>query len=325
MVTSAHNYTTPDTLYFQVINSNCGACKESVELLGAGSNTPTKLPLAYGISAGSSYRATPNRVTLTWPAGARGMCDSGYMSRCTVEMNSITASVRTFSAKTNPGAGDTWLLLNDKPGLVGGVPMATGLTLSVNENAAGSLATGKYSGQVMVFNPANESDVILLEVSLLVNPGKITISPDAGAGGKGTFTLKFPHPGGWQNLAVLNLLINNNLDVKKACYLGYVVDSSKLHLTDDEGNLQGAGGEIESGQSGKNGQCGVRFVSVQNEDNVITLTLDLTFSTSFAGKKTIYLAARDKEQNNSGWLPGGTWEIPKPAPARKKAAPARKK
>jgi hypothetical protein len=317
--TSTNNFTTPDTLYFQVSNSNCGACSGTVELLAEGSTTPTTVPVQYGISAGASLHANPTRVTLTYPAPFGTMCGSGSMSRCTVGMNSSVASVKNYSAKTNPGAGDSWLLLNDKPGVVSSVPLANGLTFSLNQNALPSMATGAYSGQVVVFNPANQSDLILIDVSLLINPGKITVAPDTGTGNSQTFTMQFPHPGGWEKLAVLNVLINNGLELAKGCYLAYEVPISTLHLTDDQGNVQGPAGEIKEGKSGKNGQCGVRFVSAKGDDKLLTLTLDMTFTPgTFAGKKNIYLAARDKEQNNSGWITAGSWEIRPPAPPRKK-------
>lgn len=323
-VTSANKYTTPDTLYFQLANASCGTCTANLELLAAGSSSPTIVPVTTGISAGSSYRATPSRLTLTYPAGAGTTCGPGYMSRCTVGVNSNVASVKAYSAKINPGAGDKWLLINDRPGVVDGVPLANGLTLSVNPNAARSLETGAYSGQVVVYNPANQADLILIDVSLLVNPGKVTISPDSGSGSNQTFTLEFPHPGGWQNLSVLNVLINNGLELARGCYLAYEVPIGMLHLTDDQGNVQGPAGEIPLGKSGKNSQCGVRLTSVKGEGNLLTLTLDVTFNPAFAGKKTIYLAARDKEQGNSGWLVAGTWEIRPPAPVRKKSTPVKK-
>jgi hypothetical protein len=63
--TSTNNYTTPDTLYFQLVNSNCGSCTDEVELVAEGATTSAKVPVKYGISAGTSYRAIPNHVTLT--------------------------------------------------------------------------------------------------------------------------------------------------------------------------------------------------------------------------------------------------------------------
>jgi len=320
---SANNFTTPDTLSFQIANSNCGTCTAEILLIPTG-GTETPVTVTYNLSAGSTYRVKPGRVTLAYPASPGSGCGAGYMSGCSIAMESSNAAVTTYNAKVNSTEGGSWLLINGTASYVNGAPVAKGLSLMVNGNAAGSMPAGVYGGQVLVYNPRNQSDILMVNVSLLVNPGSMTISPASGAGGSQTFTMQFPHPGGWRNLSVVNVLINNTLDVKHACYLAYLAPPGTLLLTDDEGNDPGPAGTIAPGNSGtiENGQCGVRLVSSAGEGNLLTLTLNVTFRASFAGSKTIYLASRDNAENNSGWQALGTWEVkvappPKTAPKKK--------
>lgn len=40
-------------------------------------------------------------------------------------------------------------------------------------------------------------------------PGAISISPPSGYGESHTLSIQYTHPGGWQSLGVVNVLINN--------------------------------------------------------------------------------------------------------------------
>jgi hypothetical protein len=313
-VSSANHFTTPDTLYFQLARSNCGTCTAALTLLPSGSRTGTPITVAYDLNSGSSYRTLANHVTLAYPAGPGGVCGPGFVSGCSTGISSVNSSVQTYSAKVNRSE-DAWILMNLLAGSVTNVPLANGLNLSVNPAVAGSMASGAYTAQVVVYNPANQGDMMLIDVSLLLNPGSLTVSPASGAGGSQTFTLEFPHPGGWQNLTVANLLINGTLDGQHACYAAYELATGRLLLLDDE---------AKDYESGANSQCGLRLDSANGDGNTLKLTIHVTFTARFAGKKNIYLAARDNARNNSGWQLAGTWEV-RPPPQAPPAPPRKKK
>jgi hypothetical protein len=123
----------------------------------------------------------------------------------------------------------------------------------------------------------------------------------------------FGDPRGWQDLEVINILINNFIDARGACYLAYSVPSSTLYLVNDAGQAGGPfAGSVMLGDSStiSNGQCAVGLTSANGSGNKLTVTLAITFTTAFAGNKIVYLAARDSAQNNSGWLPLGLWQVP---------------
>jgi len=117
----------------------------------------------------------------------------------------------------------------------------------------------------------------------------------------------FYDPRGWQDLGVLDILINRTLDPRNACYLAYSVPSSTLYLVNDAGQAAGPfAGAAKLGSSSfiQNSQCFVSLVSAAGSGNTLTLTLEELFNPSFAGY--VYVAARDLEQNSSGWVLMGT-------------------
>src|SRR6185295_19392628 len=62
-------------------------------------------------------------------------------------------------------------------------------------------------------------------------------SPVRGAGSSRTFTFTFNDTKGYQDLGVLNILINDFLDGRNACYLAYSRPAGVLYLVNDAGGL----------------------------------------------------------------------------------------
>jgi hypothetical protein len=79
------------------------------------------------------------------------------------------------------------------------------------------------------------------------------------AGSNQTFT--FSNPAGWQNLGVLDVLINSAIDGRQACYFALVpssASSGSVFLVDDAGDSGApfAGGFVVPGSgSASNSQC----------------------------------------------------------------------
>jgi len=141
--------------------------------------------------------------------------------------------------------------------------------------------------------------------------------PASGSGTSQTFTFTFTHSSGFQNLQVVDVLINNALDGRRACYLAFVpsgANTGSVFLVDDAGDAGGPyqGLVLPGGGSISNGQCTINGASssVSGSGNNLTLTLALTFNGSFTGNKIFYLSAQDKSANNSGWQALGTWSVP---------------
>jgi hypothetical protein len=144
-------------------------------------------------------------------------------------------------------------------------------------------------------------------------PSLVSVSPAVSSGSNQTLTVIFNAPGGYQTLDVLNVLINNFLDGRQACYLAYSRSSNALYVVADNGDASQISGKVMDGTGTiSNSQCSVALSgsSASGTGNTLTLMLSLTFSASFSGNKVIYAAARDLSQNNSGWNTMGVHNVP---------------
>lgn len=153
---------------------------------------------------------------------------------------------------------------------------------------------------------------LLRTVALNQTPAPGTPNPAAGSGSPQTFTFTFSDPDGYQDLNVLNILINDFLDGRRACYLAYVRPLNVLYLVNDTGDGLLPGLVLNGTSSVSNSQCAVYGAgsSATGSGTTLTLTLNIAFSSSFAGNRIMYLAARDAAENNSGWVAGGVWNVP---------------
>jgi len=183
-----------------------------------------------------------------------------------------------------------------------GVQQGTSVALSADGSTAlvGGIGDNNNTGATWVFVPG---------VSGAATP--VGVSPASGSASSQSMVFTFTDPRGSQDLDIVNVLINNFLDGRNACYLAYSRTSSVLYLlADNGGTLQPL--TLNGSGSVSNSQCTVAGAgsSVNLSGNNLALTLNLTFSAAFAGNKVTYMAARDLEGDNSGWGALGTWGVP---------------
>ena len=163
------------------------------------------------------------------------------------------------------------------------------------------------------------------DVSVTINPvgdqtttAALGMSPDSGSGSGSDFTTSlafvFEDTNGWQDLGVVNVLINNGLNPVNACYLAYVPTMDVLYLVNDAGTALLPGTRpLHNGTKLTNGQCTVQPIDVRYGANgeSLSLLLAIEFKQGFSGKKTFFTAARDLQgNNNTGWQTVGTWTVP---------------
>jgi len=179
---------------------------------------------------------------------------------------------------------------------------------------------GSYPGEPasitrnVMFNYTTESGIVTIAIEPISDtPLAVGSQPSSGSGTAQNFTFEFSDRGGWQNLGVLNVLFNEALDGRSACYVAYVVQSSTLYLVNDAGKPEGPyAGMLVLGSPGtiQNSQCTVGLTAAKGDGNTLTLILNVSFSTSFGGNKIAYLAARDQLGNSSNWQPLAVWQVP---------------
>jgi matrixin len=142
-------------------------------------------------------------------------------------------------------------------------------------------------------------------------PSPTSVSPSGGSGVSQAYTFTFSHTSGWQNLGVVNILINDSLDGYNACYLGYDQPSNQLFLMNDPGSAMLPGLILDGSGTLGNSSCTISGAgsSAVGSADTLTLTLDITFSTAFVGNRIMYLAASDLALVSSGWQALGTWTV----------------
>lgn len=247
------------------------------------------------LNTGSTAMAGPFRIDIPMPAGVTlvsalgpgGICTGWTETVCTHPGPILAGEERSFNLSVVLG--------------VGASPRAT---VAARLSVAGDT------------NPANNHAGVTLDFSHARVLEAWPPAPADATGSEQFYTFSFTGPGGADSLGVVNILFNEVLDGRQACYLAYVRPLRQLYLVSDAGG--GLMGPIAAGGTGtlSNSQCVVSgFTDATEFDGaVLRLRMTLTFRPSFAGRRLIYLAAGDREGNNTGWQALGLhWVTPTPA------------
>jgi hypothetical protein len=224
----------------------------------------------------------------------------------------------TFSVSVTEGSGCGWNAVSNATSFLTVTSGASGtgngtVTFSVTQNTGlARQGTLTIAGQTFTVNQG----------AALLSP--LAVTPASGNVATQTFVFTFVDPVGYADLGVQDILINNFLDGAQACYIAFVPSgptSGSIYLIDDAGDgggpFAGTFNLGTSGASASNSQCTVKAngSSVSSTGNVMTLTLAVTFTGSFAGNKVIYMASQNQASSaSSGWQALGTWDAPGTAP-----------
>ncbi len=294
--------------------------------------TSSGLPVSFASLTSAVCTVSVATVTLV----SAGTCTIQAMQAGNIDYTAATPVDQSFQVVT---------LAITSLSPVSAAPSGAAFTLTVNGTAFVSGATVHWNGATLSTNFVSATQLTASVPAALIasagmatitvaNPGAVTsggvgfpiqsgpeataVSPGAGNGASQTFTFTFSDPAGYQNLGVLDVLINNYLDGIQACYVALVpsgANAGTVYLVDDGGDAGGpfAGNLTLPGTgSVSNSQCTVSGTgsSVVGSGTTITLTLNISFSASFAGNRVFYTAARDTGTGNSGWQALSTWTVP---------------
>jgi len=137
------------------------------------------------------------------------------------------------------------------------------------------------------------------------------MSPGRGSGLSQVFSFTLNDNVGWQDLGIINVLINSSLNGNQSCYLAYSNPLTTLYLMSDSGGGLLPGMPLNGSGFISNSQCAIDGAgsSVTSSGSSLTLNLSVSFSSSYLGDAIVYVAARDAAGHNSGWQPMGTWSV----------------
>jgi hypothetical protein len=217
-----------------------------------------------------------------------------------------------LTATVTPAAASGTVTFFDGANQIGTNSLTNGTAaFATSALTAGSHSlTASYGGNSSYSQSTSPAFTETVGQSTTLTP--VSVAPAYGTGNNRTFTFQFSAVG-YQSLGVVNVLINNFLDGRHACYLAYVVATSTLVLVDDGGDAGSPyAGSLALGNSSsiQNSQCAVGLDTAVGSGNTLTLVLTVTFQPAFGGNKIAYLAARDQGTGNSGWQALGVWQVP---------------
>jgi hypothetical protein len=149
-----------------------------------------------------------------------------------------------------------------------------------------------------------------------MGPSVSGMSPARSTGGASqVYTFNFADTNGWEDLAVVNVLVASSINGIGACYVAFVPSANGAGaalLVDDAGDANGPFSGILLPDSGtvSNKQCSISAVgsSVSASGNNLTLKLAMSFSPG-QGNLVFYLAAQSPTQT-SGWQAAGSITVP---------------
>ena len=278
---------------------------------------PVYVESSFLVSASGSV--TPGSMT----ANANTTPQSAAIN--TAFANALAVTVR--DAGSNPLSGVNVTFAAPVSGASGIFSNGTA-TITVATNASGvaaapftanSTAGGPYTVTAASTGLTSVNFSLTNTSTVVHSPSVVLLSPVTSTGASQVYTFQFADTAGAADLTVMNVLINNYLDGRQACYIAYVQQGNVLYLVNDAGDAGGpfAGSLVLSGSgSVGNSQCTINGVgsSAVASGNTLTLTLNMSFSTAFGGNKVVYLAARDTAFSNTGWQTLGAHGVP-PLPA----------
>ncbi len=141
-------------------------------------------------------------------------------------------------------------------------------------------------------------------------PAAVSVTPNSGSAATQTFVFAYSDSSGATDIVSAQMDINATLAVNRACYLFYVRGPNELFLASDTGVWQGPLTVGVSGTLG-NSQCTVNAgaSSASASGNNLTVSLALSFTSSFAGAKNIYSEVQNATLD-AGWVQLGAWTVP---------------
>lgn len=140
-----------------------------------------------------------------------------------------------------------------------------------------------------------------------------SVAPASGSGASQSFTFTIAENGGQSFLWAAAMLFSrsSNFDLNNGCYVVWDRNTGKLALFRDTYTSGSSSFVVGSTATAANSQCTLygSGSTVVYGATTITITLNIAFSSSFAGSKNSFLYASEPGYN-SGWQLVGNWTVP---------------
>jgi thermolysin len=249
----------------------------------------------------ASYNATNGVVELMNDAGTAWI--SGTMGGAPLSNSQCTLNLAGSSA--TPNGNDLTVVLN-----ITFSGSFTGLKqIYMMAKSAGGVSTGWIQrGTWMTNAPAG--------------PFPVSVTPGVGLGTPQAFLFQYTDSSGAANLTAVKLRFGASNVNPGTCTARYRPRAAGvIDLLDDAGTAWITG--TLGGAPISNSQCTLNLAgsAATASGNDLTVLLNISFSASFVGDKTIFMLAKNASQK-SGWLTRGTWTVPVPGPNAASVTPS---
>lgn len=145
-------------------------------------------------------------------------------------------------------------------------------------------------------------------------PKAVSVSPSGSGGLSQSFTFVFTDSPSSTNLTAAVMLFATGLGAQNSCLIVYDRDQGTIELESDDGTSRMTK-PVDSSTTLQNSQCTIDATSVQPAWLSTTITLGITFSSSFTGLKNIYMnGVYGNGSVSTGWVQQGTYKVAVDAP-----------
>ena len=186
-----------------------------------------------------------------------------------------------------------------------------------------TFSSSAFHGNKVVYtgaqdNGGNNTDWITMGVYDVTGgpttyPAAVAVQPNYGTTSTASITFTYDDATNYQNLSSVEALMNTAVDGRIACYVAYNQIYQLLFLVPDNGD---AAHPISMPLSGSgtlsNSQCTITGAgsSVSGSGKRLTLILNMTFSSAFAGHRIIWTGVQTMSNANSDWQALAPWFVP---------------
>jgi len=145
-------------------------------------------------------------------------------------------------------------------------------------------------------------------------PTVTSLSPSSGSGVIQSFTITLADANGNGDIASALFIVNSAINGQNSCFISYNHSANAFYLFKDAGSVwqlvyPGSSVTVSNPNCSLAGAGLTRTVS----GNSVTITLPLSFGSSYTGPKNFYAYVTDSGSLSSGWVTAGTWSTAQPA------------
>ncbi|HEV8412697.1 MAG TPA: hypothetical protein VGQ49_03825 [Bryobacteraceae bacterium] len=178
--------------------------------------------------------------------------------------------------------------------------------------AGDSISAASVSGSALLL-PTFPSQTLNSPVSTQL-PVAYSVWPSGSGGLSQTFTFVFSSAQGVTNLTSAEMLFAISPDGVNSCFILYDPNRDTITLRSDDLNddqIKPAG----SSSTIENSQCAIDATSVMMTPLATTISVGITFKSTFMGRKNVYMYAAEGDGSASpAWQQSGTYTVADPTP-----------